>query len=241
MSSTNDVFAPVGWDELAPSARSPGVFVKTLRAPGAAGQNLQVVRYAPGASHSFSSEGSAQMLVLDGCLDETAVDAQGQESVAVCRRGDFADYPPGTRRTRASAGGALVLLPTHAPGSGGPAAERIQRTTDSFGPRGWSLSPDVASGSGGVIEGVWMKPLRIGAVHHDLLLIYFEPGAVYPAHVHTEPEQLFILSGEAEDKIFEQGGALREVTYRRGAFVDYPVPLFHSTHCPRGCMLVFGM
>jgi hypothetical protein len=92
-----------------------------------------------------------------------------------------------------------------------------------------------------VIDGVWMKPLRIAEPHHNLLLIYFEPGAVYPPHVHTEPEQLFILGGEAEDEIFEQDGAVREVTYRRGAFVDYPVPLFHSTRCPRGCLLVFGV
>ena len=115
----------------------------------------------------------------------------------------------------------------------------LKRIDDSFGPLDWSLSPDVSSG--GVIEGVWMKPLRLGERHHNLLLIYFEPGALYPAHVHTEPEQLLILEGAAEDRIFERGGTLSEVVYRRGAFVDYPVPLFHATRCPRGCLLAFGM
>jgi anti-sigma factor ChrR (cupin superfamily) len=241
MSSRNDVFAPVGWEELATSGTDPGVFIKTLRDPRGDGQTLQVVRYAPGASQPVAAEGSAQMLVLEGCLEEAAVDAHGRESTAVCQRGDFVDYPPGTRTVRTSAGGCLVLVDTHAPGADGAAAERVQRVADCFGPRGWTLSPDVATGSGGKIEGVWMKPLRLAGPRRSLLLIYFEPGSVYPAHVHTEPEQLLILSGAAEDKIFEHGGDLREVTYRRGAFVDYPVPLFHATHCPRGCMLLFAM
>jgi hypothetical protein len=59
--------------------------------------------------------------------------------------------------------------------------------------------------------------------------------------VHTDLELLLLLEGEAEDRIFERGGTLCEVTYRRGAFVDYPVPLFHATRCPRGCLLAFGM
>ena len=239
MSSAIDAFAPVGWEPIAGDGSVGGVFARTLRAPGPAEQTLRLVRYAPGASHVFTCEGSSQLLVLEGGLEEKTIDARGRESAALCRRGSFADYTPGTRATRTSDAGALVLLASHSHGKGGHAAEATRRIEDSFGPLDWSLSPDVASG--GVIEGVWMKPLRLGERHHNLLLIYFEPGALYPAHVHTEPEQLLILEGEAEDRIFERGGTLSEVVYQRGAFVDYPVPLFHATHCPRGCLLVFGM
>ena len=251
MSSFDDALSPVGWTEFKTSDGNvlSGIWTKAIRTPEAEAQTFHLIRYEPGASGPpYILERSQQVLILHGSLEERATDPEGGESESTYHRGAFVNYPRGTRCTRTSPQGCVLLLTAERPeraidvSTATPEAVRIERLRDCFGPGGWNLTPNVGSTPGPeMVEGVWTKQLHSGGSGHNLLLVYFEPGAVYPRHVHTEPEQLFIVEGEAEDEIYEEGGTVQNVTYRPGAFVDYPVPLHHSTHCPRGCLLAFGM
>ncbi len=52
---------------------------------------------------------------------------------------------------------------------------------------GWMDSP---------IPGIRVKPLSTSPdIGHEMLLVEFAPGARYPAHVHEDSEQLFLISG----------------------------------------------
>ena len=55
--------------------------------------------------------------------------------------------------------------------------------------------------AGGALEGVflrWMIDEKLGAVHHRMLLIEYQPGVSIGLHDHTFEESYFILSGEVE-------------------------------------------
>jgi quercetin dioxygenase-like cupin family protein len=64
-----------------------------------------------------------------------------------------------------------------------------------------SQIPPVSQRQASVGEGVFLKWLideSLGAVHHRLLFIEYQPGASIPLHDHTFEESYFILSGEVE-------------------------------------------
>jgi quercetin dioxygenase-like cupin family protein len=72
--------------------------------------------------------------------------------------------------------------------------------------------PDQRRSAGAGLEGVFLKWLideNVGAAHHRLLFIEYQPGVGIGLHDHTFEEAYFILSGEIE-------GTLDGTTYRAG-------------------------
>lgn len=49
------------------------------------------------------------------------------------------------------------------------------------------------------LPGVWVKPLFVNEeTGYATAMVRLEPGTVYPSHVHSEPEELFVIEGEIE-------------------------------------------
>jgi len=189
------------------------------RPTGSVHTGLSVAQLDPGGLlpphvHSFE-EG---FYVLEG----EAILAVGDAAVHL-RAGDYGALKVGTRHGwRAAGSGRVRWLQMQAPQPKPPGAER-----DTFFAKGAGV-PATAPASGGAVpagailghfdaadvppvherqnvlkglEGVFLKWLvdeNVGAAHHRLLFIEYQPGVGIGLHDHTFEEGYFILSGEVE-------------------------------------------
>ena len=74
----------------------------------------------------------------------------------------------------------------------------------------------------------WKKLYYDGATGQSAVLLKFEPGAAYGAHLHPEGEEYLVLEGSLED-----GGE----TWGAGSYVHHPPGSVHRPSSREGCTL----
>lgn len=77
--------------------------------------------------------------------------------------------------------------------------------------------------------GVKFKTLFADDNGYTVGLIYYDPGATVPQHIHTGDEHIYVLSGSQED---ERG------LYPAGSYIYNPEGSVHSIKSSNGCLVL---
>ncbi len=184
----------------------PGVQRRMLERDGEeVARATTIVRYAPDSYFdAHTHTGGEEYLVLDGIFSDEMGDFH---------QGMYVRNPIGSKHKPYTENGTTILVKLQQFDPDDQEYVRIDTSKEEWLP--------------GRVEGLHVMPLHEYGTE-KVALVKWEPGTVFNRHIHSQGEEIFVLSGTFAD---EHG------TYSQGTWIRNPAGSEHTPYSEKGCLI----